>query len=286
MRIALSLLSVCCLVACVPAEDVCLEVPAAVSDLRRGGWDGNGRSLRGGGWDANGTEVGAALEGIVLRDAASGALVAAERGWVGAEGASEHALSATTASGTTVALSARLARIEADVPLYEVTVEGTPVCDGAAMFAPGRWTETGEHVVDGTVTLACEEGVITKCALWGYAPWAVGDAMHAACTRMARADYCGDGGSWTRDGTPIDVTDAEGIQPLAGGDEMTFEAGWDEHGAVCVHASRYDVVGTDGSSILPPCWDALPRCDDLVSALGAGALVADYALHETVPACH
>ena len=48
------------------------------------------------------------------------------------------------------------------------------------------------------LTLACEGGAITKCIRWGYQPWAQHSGsslkeLHQACTRMARADYCGTG---------------------------------------------------------------------------------------------
>ena len=57
-----------------------------------------------------------------------------------------------------------------------------------------------------------------KCILWGYQPWSTKneckgskcrtqalDPWLQACTRMVRADYCGDGRSYTFDGTPIEI---------------------------------------------------------------------------------
>jgi len=46
----------------------------------------------------------------------------------------------------------------------------------------------------------------------GYKPWKVVNgqslwAYHQACTRMMRADYCGDGRPHTREGTPIYIDD-------------------------------------------------------------------------------
>jgi hypothetical protein len=92
-----------------------------------------------------------------------------------------------------------------------------------------------------------------------------------------------DGSAWTRDGTLIDVTDSAGVQALAGG--MAFEAGWGVDGAVCVGTTRWDVTGSAGEAVLPPCWDALPRCPSVEAAFGAGALVANGALHEPIAAC-
>jgi hypothetical protein len=283
---------------CASADPDCFEVPASVAALRGGGWDANGVSLRGGwdgnarelggGWDLNSDEPGAELAGVVLRDAASGAILAFDAGrLVDGEGAPiEHAdVVATTPEGNTTGLAIAFVRDEDGVPLYEIRAGSASVCDEVAMFAPGVWAPDGSHAASDGVTVACRSGVIAKCAIWGYAPWATSDEVHVACTRMARADYCGDGMPWTRTGTLIDVADPEGIQSLAGGEAMTFEAGWDEDGAVCVRATRYDVVGLDGELVVPPCWASLPRCDDVDGAFAEGALVANGALHTVLPAC-
>src|SRR5262249_50734974 len=94
----------------------------------------------------------------------------------------------------------------------------------------------------------CTTGVIAKCYRWGYRPWVTGYgnlvAMHWTCTRLARADYCGDGTTHTRDGTEINVWDnapspgpiqPHGQTPTA----MVFEAGWDTGGAVCLSHARW-----------------------------------------------
>jgi hypothetical protein len=86
-------------------------------------------------------------------------------------------------------------------------------------------------------TFACQGGAIAKCALWGYRPWATRDGVslapyHQACTRMVRADYCGDGASHTREGNRINVYDRLGVQQDTQG--WAFEAEWDENGARCV----------------------------------------------------
>ena len=59
-----------------------------------------------------------------------------------------------------------------------------------------------------------------------------------ACLRMVRADYCGDGRSWTKNGMTIDVYDDVGIQSPEKDSSMPFEAGWSPDGAVCVHHPR------------------------------------------------
>src|SRR5512140_170315 len=120
-----------------------------------------------------------------------------------------------------------------------------------ALLVPGVWGADGaRRDPPGEVTLACETGVIAKCIQWGYKPWATknGKALaeyHQACTRMARADYCGDGRSHTRTGTKIDMYDSAGVQQrtterTAGWDpaRAVFEAAWTPEGAYCMTRSR------------------------------------------------
>jgi hypothetical protein len=123
-----------------------------------------------------------------------------------------------------------------DVWLYEVEftdrADPTPddwmnVCDSGAgspaqgMFVNGRWYQDGSWNLAG-YTFSCARGVIAECARdWGYKPWktldsaAHGDVsllpLHLACVRAARADYCGDGISHTRNGTLIDIADRYGF---------------------------------------------------------------------------
>jgi len=96
----------------------------------------------------------------------------------------------------------------------------------------------------GGFDLTCISGVIAKCLRWGYRFWQERTggpplhALHQACTRMARADYGGDGQPTTRDGTMIDLYDRFGIQTRELDEPMTFEAGWGVNGAVCVAHPR------------------------------------------------
>jgi hypothetical protein len=120
-----------------------------------------------------------------------------------------------------------------------------------ALAVGGVWDGSGAHQEEkGKLTLACEGGVINKCIRWGYKPWATRDGkslapLHQACTRMARADYCGNGVSHTREGTTIDMYDVLGVQQpsteaSAGWDpaRATFEAAWGAEGAVCMARTR------------------------------------------------
>jgi hypothetical protein len=68
--------------------------------------------------------------------------------------------------------------------------------------------------------------------------------VYQACTRMLRADYCGDGRPHTRDGTLVNVYDTLGIQSPQAQSELTFEAAWTAGGAVCVRKVRIPEVTT------------------------------------------
>ncbi len=90
----------------------------------------------------------------------------------------------------------------------------------------------------------CSSGAVGKCVRMGYRPWAAGPdgtslaPQHAACVRMVRADYGGDGEAWTKDGMRIDIYDPQGIQTADTDPADSFEAGWSPDGAVCVHHIR------------------------------------------------
>jgi ADYC domain len=145
---------------------------------------------------------------------------------------------------------------EGDIWLHQFSVldprvgTWTPLCapapDGTTGGFPlsGRWTTDGRHLADGRFTLTCTSGAVGKCVRFGYKPWRSRNGKslwgyHQACVRMMRADYGGDGTPDTRDGTKIDVFDRFGIQkPESSPGEMTFEAAWDQDGAVCVRRTR------------------------------------------------
>jgi hypothetical protein len=120
-----------------------------------------------------------------------------------------------------------------------------------ALAVEGVWNRSGARLdVPGKFTFACENGAIAKCIGWGYKPWEKKDgqsleALHQACTRMARADYCGNGRSHTREDAPIDMYDGLGVLTrtrvaTAGWDPelATFEAEWTPEGASCLSRTR------------------------------------------------
>ncbi len=128
-----------------------------------------------------------------------------------------------------------------------------PDPDGAQKAVPlaGVWDPRGTHHDSADLfTLGCTSGVIAKCARWGYKPWETVEGrsladFHQACTRMARADYCGDGVSHTKNGTYIDMYDVLGIQRQASRDGMMFEAAWLPGGAYCMARPRWNLVAAE-----------------------------------------
>ncbi|MGH6921704.1 MAG: ADYC domain-containing protein [Geminicoccaceae bacterium] len=140
--------------------------------------------------------------------------------------------------------------------LYDLSVQ-TPGSDGwqklcepdpqgrtTAIAIPGSWHKDRFARSARGFTFACTAGARGKCLRLGYLPWhqtEEGESMapyHAACTRMMRADYCGDGTPHTVMGTQVEVFDRAGIMPHTGSDFGSFEAAWGPDGALCVARAR------------------------------------------------
>ncbi len=159
---------------------------------------------------------------------------------------------------------------------YETEKEWKPFCGTNAAGTPiravplsGRWDYRegvrggGAHIDDPEAfTFACDGYALEKCVALGYQPWLdVREckkkscpsipmaSLHQACTRAIRADYCGDGVSYTDDGTLIDIADGYGIRTTSPG--WPFEAAWNADGARCATRLRVSARGT------PTCWNAI-----------------------------
>jgi len=131
------------------------------------------------------------------------------------------------------------------------------------------WNTTDGSMVQqpNAVTLACTGGAIEKCVGFGYRPWANGTSCIGwsneqfcwpvslvdylqACTRMIRADYCGNGTSYTVDGTVLNIYDylSPPIQSFATntGENWQFEARWTPDGAMCLTKPRHPELWPGG----------------------------------------
>lgn len=123
----------------------------------------------------------------------------------------------------------------------------TPDAENVAKAIPlsGSWDDTGSYIESSDImTFGCTNGVLAKCVRFGYKPWKnlQGKSLrdyHQACTRMVRADYCGNGKSHTQEGTLIDVYDVLGIQKPTPNNGMVFEAAWQPDGAICINRPRW-----------------------------------------------
>jgi hypothetical protein len=148
---------------------------------------------------------------------------------------------------------------DGDVRLYGVSVRNprsrawesycAPDVEGRSLAIPvqGAWDARGDaRPGTGLITFACTSGAIAKCIRFGYKPWKTYRGVslrpyHAACMRMVRADYCGDGRPHTLDGTQIDMWDGLGIQQRdqQPGHPEVFEAAWGPAGAAYLNVPRW-----------------------------------------------
>lgn len=123
----------------------------------------------------------------------------------------------------------------------------TPDAKNVAKAIPlsGFWDKTGPYIEStNLVTFGCTSGVTAKCVRLGYKPWknVKGKSLrdfHQACTRMTRADYCGNGKPHTKEGTLINIYDVLDIQKKDPEKKMVFEAAWGPDGATCINRPRW-----------------------------------------------
>jgi hypothetical protein len=249
----------------------------------RPGMEAQGRTF--GFADLNGARLEIAADGTPV-SAVGGALVA--KGFESTAALRGSPLAATARDGGRFTVEVVSAERVDGVELVDILIDGRSACAPGdhGLFVEGSWDDRGAHAADpGTLTYSCRSGVIAKCVEWGYAPWRVGAPRHAACTRLARADYCGDGTAWTLEGTTIGLHDALGVRAFESGRGFSFEAGWGPGGAICVNETRYRVEDRDGNAVLPSCLASLPRCASLAEAQGLGAELANESTHDRIDAC-
>ena len=135
---------------------------------------------------------------------------------------------------------------------------GNPV---AAIPILNYWNaQTGARIDNANVvTFACVSGALGKCVRLGYRPWS--SAMrctkgtcsavsladyHQACTRLIRADYCGNGTSYTLNGTLIEVYDGLSPQIQRQTESWNIEGKWNPGGASCIGEARHAELLTKG----------------------------------------
>lgn len=120
-------------------------------------------------------------------------------------------------------------------------------------------TDTG--VIDqkkDMIYIACVSGAVGKAVTWQYRPYdpQIGVNYFGAAVRVVRADYCGDGVSWTKVGNALQLTDKWGYSSFNNSPGPT-EALWTEKGAACLGEPRwvgeykYEDVVCNGQNLLP-----------------------------------
>ncbi|WP_224363501.1 ADYC domain-containing protein [Hyalangium versicolor] len=120
------------------------------------------------------------------------------------------------------------------------TLDGT-VSDAIAL--EGQWnygqgvTGGGSKVYSSTsFTFACDGYALAKCVRFGYKPWDSVNGVsladyHQSCTRLLRADFCGDGTPHTVNGNLVNIYDSASVQTDA--ENWGAEAEWNANGASC-----------------------------------------------------
>ena len=108
------------------------------------------------------------------------------------------------------------------------------------------------------LTIACAGSAAAKLRILNYGPQSdfdgLGDpasvAQRQAALKMLTADYCGDGTSYTANGTPLQYEDTAGTVALSG-TPGALEAIWTADGALCLDAQR--LPGAQVACNLPSC---------------------------------
>ncbi|MGB1012538.1 MAG: ADYC domain-containing protein, partial [Nannocystaceae bacterium] len=113
-----------------------------------------------------------------------------------------------------------------------------------------------------TIYIGCLSGALGKASHgWGYWPYEIGMRRFTSVIRAIRADFCGDGGSWTTPGQILQRVDKFGVSPSFADASLPNEGVWNEDGAVCIGeytrlGEFWENVLCDGNPIEPCHTDA------------------------------
>lgn len=158
-----------------------------------------------------------------------------------------------------------------------------PAChhrDDYAIPVAGYWDPQSNYQPrdDDAFSFSCQSAGAFKCLDRGYysdahSPPDDGLQLFEACTRMMRADYCGTGVSFTKDGSMVSAWDNRGhMTNRTETSKFGFEAAWTPRGATCYEHPRWPF-----DQIEPALGDPdKPRFDQCKTRLDR---------HAAVPAC-
>jgi hypothetical protein len=210
---------------------------------------------------------------------------------------------ATKADGTTINLRVDSATVgtgaNTDVWMYDMSMEvsagrWSPMCGLEAngvtpilavpvngvwdyrsgVTGGGAWTASST-----TFTFACRNAAAAKCVEMGYKPWktlptGTGSLLnhHLSCVRLIRADYCGDGKSWTENGKLVNIYDKYGLQTDAA--SWPAEAEWTQNGARCITPTT-DTRARQRVAQIPSCFPTKfsITCGSTANFTSAGTLL-------------
>lgn len=121
-----------------------------------------------------------------------------------------------------------------------------------AFPVPGHWGPAANYIPGSdALSFACADDAVVKCLQEGYMIHDDGagphdkdtdkEALFKACTRVVRADYCGYGISFTRDGTKVEISDTSGTAHDPVDPALAFEGAWNSHGMFCLGHLRYAI---------------------------------------------
>lgn len=170
------------------------------------------------------------------------------------------------ATGSPAVAAYGLSYADLGEPLLEQSIcKGTlvdPLQAAVVILAGERYDQASKTVIPNQgdwITLGCAGSATAKMALLGYGP--NGDlggqgapasvAQRQATLKMITADYCGDGTSYTVDGTPLAWENVDGsVMPSS--TPGASEAIWTDQGALCLDTPRVVERG-EVACALPTC---------------------------------
>lgn len=89
-----------------------------------------------------------------------------------------------------------------------------------------------------TLQIACLSGGTGKAGLWNFLPYTVGLEGFEGGIRSVRADYCGDGGTYTKPGNKLYLRDVFGLHDFGNAANNTTEMVAGRKGALCLDTPR------------------------------------------------
>jgi hypothetical protein len=133
----------------------------------------------------------------------------------------------------------------------------------------GYWKEDGRYTKDSKqFSFACTRRSAASCLEKGLLDTSKNAdtvSLFEACIRMARADYCGDGESYTKHGSFVTLWDNRNIVTRSSFEALSFEAAWDKDGMVCSARTRWNASEIAAPSC--PQFKTKPRCVSAADAM-------------------